>query len=359
MKRLFLLLVASFVMLNVVAVEKIISPTACGITVGQTTKTGKTFAEWGDILKDYRPMNVITTEANQQVYLGDFVVEGFHMSLLNMELINDTVYQLSFYEKSPYADCWDSYKDLAFKLRDKYAHFEDVTEPVTFDTDSAVMIYKTDGKTQILFAAYPNSISLTLTNVHFHEIWMHSLYEGLNTILSGKTGPNYDEKNKVSSIAGVRFGETRTNTINAFKQRGTFLRNEDKKTYFSDVTFGGSTYSVATLFFQYDSRRKDLVFSAAKFEKNFYEWRKEEAVMMYEVIVSNFKAKYTNCLVLFDEPDKRVMVCGMLDDQYDDGKMPPIVVSMEMGVSRGGDKFYYVTVSYFEQRMNSADTDDI
>lgn len=359
MKRLFFIIGAVMVAINTAAAEKCINPTACGITVGQTTKTGKTFAGRGDVLKDYRPMNAIATEANQQVYWGDFVVEGFHMSLLSMELIDDTVYQLSFYEKSPYADCWDSYKDLAFKLRDKYAHFEDVTDPVTHNTDSAVSFFKTDGKTKILFAAYPNSISIILTNVHFYEIWIKRIADEFNAVLFGQTGPNYDEKNMVTSIAGVRLGETRTNTINAFKQRGTFLKSENKTTYFYDVNFGGSTYNIATLYFQYDSRRKDVVFSAAKFEKNFREWKQEEAVMMYEAVISNFKAKYTNCLVLKDEPNEKMMVCGMLEEKYADGKMPPIVVSFILGVSRGGDKFYYVTVSYFEQRMSSAATDDI
>ena len=170
-----------------------------------------------------------------------------------------------------------------------------------------------------------------------------------NALLFGKIGPNHDEKNKVTSIAGVRFGETRTNTINAFKQRGTFLKSEDKITYFSNVNFGGSTYNMATLFFQYNSKRFDMTLAAAKFEKNFYEWP----------VVSQFQGKYTNCTVLKDEEDYKAMVCGMLDDSYEDGKMPPIIVSFELGVSRGGDKFYYVSVSYFGYRMSNVASDDI
>lgn len=359
MKKIFFFLVAVMVAGGAMAVEKNISPTACGITVGKTTKTGKTFDEWGDILADYRPMNVIAFTPTKEVYLGDFVVEGLHMSILSMELISDTVYELSFYEKSLYADCWDSYKDIALKLRDKYAHFENVTDPETFDNDSAVMFYKTDGKTQILFAAYPQSIALTLTSVHFHNIRIHRLANEFNALLFGKIGPNHDEKNKVTSIAGVRFGETRTNTINAFKQRGTFLKSEDKITYFSNVNFGGSTYNMATLFFQYNSKRFDMTLAAAKFEKNFYEWRKDEALMTYNAVVSQFQGKYTNCTVLKDEEDYKAMVCGMLDDSYEDGKMPPIIVSFELGVSRGGDKFYYVSVSYFGYRMSNVASDDI
>lgn len=357
MKKLFFILTLLFVSNCVVAQNDVISPTACGITVGETTKTGKTMAQWDDILKDYRPMNLIVCTEDQEVRLGDFVVEGLHMSILNMELMNDTVYQISFYEESPYVNCWDSYKDIVFKLRDKYAHFEDVTEPITFDYDSVVTFYKTDGKTRILFAASPNSLSLILTNVHFYKIQTQKLSKEFNSL--GRMGPNYDEKNKVTSIAGVRFGETRTNTINAFKQRGRFLKNEDNITYFSNVNFGGSTYSIAKFYFEYDKRRYENVLAAAKFEKNFYEWRREEAVMMYEAVTSSFSSKYTNGTIIKDEEDEKMMMFGMLSDDYADGKIPPIIVSFDLGISRGGDKFYYVSVSYFVQRMSRVDSDDL
>ena len=49
----------------------------------------------------------------------------------------------------------------------------------------------------------------------------------------------------------------------------------------------------------------------------------------------------------------------MLSDDYADGKIPPIIVSLDLGISRGGDKFYYVSVSYFVQRMSSVDSDDL
>ena len=358
MRKLFLI-AAVLLTANIMAQKVTIPTTACGLTVGATTTNGKTIAQWDELIQHEGQKRLISSGKSDQVYYGDFVVEGLHMSLMHIELINDTIYKISFYENSPYADCWNAYKDLAFKIRDKYASLEDLTDPVKFDNDSAVMIFKTDGKTRLLFAAYPDRIAYELTSEHFNDIYLQNLYEEFNTLFTGKTGPNYDEKNKVTSIAGVKFGETRNNTINAFKQRGTFMKNEGKITYFSNVNFGGSTFNIATFYFQYDSRRYDVTLAAAKFEKNFYEWRKEEAVMMFEAVASRFKSKYSNYTVLYDEEDKKAVVCGMLEDDYSDGKMPPIVISFELGVSRGGDKFYYVTVSYFEGRMSSAANDDI
>ena len=359
MKKLFLLFATAMMAVSVMAEKSILSPTVCGLTVGETTTNGKTMAQWDELIQHEGMISHVSYSKTDQVLYGEFIVEGLRMSLMHIEFINDTIYKISFEERSPYADCWDAYKDLAYKIRDKYASLEDLTDPVKLDNDSAVMIFKTDGKTRLLFAAYPDRIAYELTSEHFNDIYLQNLYEEFNTLFTGKTGPNYDEKNKVTSIAGVKFGETRTNTINAFKQRGTFMKNEDKVTYFSNVSFGGSTFNIATFYFQYDSRRKDVVLSAARFEKNFYEWRKEEAEMMFKAVASRFKDKYTNYTVLYDEEDKKAVVCGMLDDNYSNGKMPPIIISFELGVSRGGDKFYYVTVSYFEDRMSNAASDDI
>ncbi len=359
MKKLFFLFAAVIMAASAMAVEKNISPNVCGITVGQTTKTGKTLGQWSDLLKDYRPMTSLVHSATQDVYIGDFVVEGFHLSVLSVELLNDTVYKVSLYENSPYADCWDSYKNQAFALRDKYAHFKDVIDPIEYDNDSAVHFFKTDGKTEILFSAYPNSISFVLINVHFDEINMKRMYDGLNELISGKTGPNYDEKNKVTSVAGIKFGESQGVTLDAFRRRGQYLKSEGNITIFSDVSFGGSTYSLASLYFQPNAAKNGKVFAAAKFEKNFYEWRKEEAKMMYDAVCGSYRQKYTNGIVLKDDPDSKTMVFGMLTDDYQNGNMPPIIVTYELGVSRGGDKFYYVTVSYFVMRMSEASLDDL
>lgn len=336
-----------------------ISPTVCGITVGLTTKTGKSMPDWNKILAAYRPMRLLTSSDNHEVRIGNFDVEGLKMSVLDMELVSDTVYRITFFEESPYADCWDAYKNLAYKLRDKYAHFEDVIEPTAHESDSIVEFYKTDGKTTIHFVADPHGIEYSLNDKHLMEVKASRIADAFIQVHSGRTGPNYDEKNKVTSIAGVKFGETRIKTIDAFKQRGTFLESEGKLSYFSDVNFGGSTYNLVTLHFNYDPKRNDMTFSAAKFEKNFYEWRREEAEMTYASIVSTFQDKYTNCTVLKDEVGGKCMVCGMLQDDYAEGKIPPIMISLELGVSRGGDKYYYVTVTYFGMNMSDSATEDI
>ena len=125
------------------------------------------------------------------------------------------------------------------------------------------------------------------------------------------------------------------------------------------MNFGGSYFNSAELYFQYDSKQREMVFAAARFEKNFYEWKKEEAEMMYESIVNKYKKKYTNCIVLKDEEDLKGIVCGTAEEDYTDGYMPPILITFELGISRGGEKFYYITVSYFEYRMNNAANNDI
>lgn len=355
MRNLFILLAAVVLTVNVCA-NQTLPRTYCGCTLGQT------------VYKDVIAKDTLLPESvgvpwglaitkDVCVYVGDFVVEDHHFSILTMNFYKDTLYKMEFRDEEINNDIMALNRTFIKKYKEKYSSFEKWLSGENKDEDFFVTCSKTDSILGVSIIGSKHSLQLTLSFVRLADEELKAEFASIFS--SAKFGPNYDEKNKVTSIAGVRFGETRQNTINAFKQRGTFLKNEDKITYFSNISFGGSLFSTAIFYFQDDSRRYDKVLTAAKFEKNFYEWRKEEALMIYDAVVSRFKEKYTNCIVLKDEPDHKTMVCGMIDDNYADGKMPPIIVSFELGISRGGDKFYYVTVSYFEMRMTNAAADDI
>ena len=329
--------------------------TLCGCTLGQTTNNDL----WGKDSKIPQSENIpslLAVSDHTIVYKGDFLVEGNHFAILSLSFYKDTLYRLEFHEIELNSEQWDVNQIFVKNLRLKYKDIADYLSNSN-DVDGLVSVTKSDEKTHLIAHGAKHELNYKIEDARLaEEEWNNELQSVFGNI---KSGPNYDEKNKVTSIAGVRFGETRTNTINAFKQRGTFIKNESNITYFSNVSFGGSTYSIAKFYFEYDKRRYENVLAAAKFEKNFYEWRREEAVMMYEAVTSSFSSKYTNGTIIKDEEDEKMMVFGMLSDDYADGKIPPIIVSLDLGISRGGDKFYYVSVSYFEQRMSSVDSDDL
>ena len=350
MKRLFFILTAVVMAASIMAVEKNISPTACGITVGQTTKTGKTPSQWSDKLMNYSPITPLVSSGDHEVYLGDFVVEGFHMSVLDLELMNDTVYKISFYGRSLYADCWDSYKNLAYKLRDKYAHFEDVVDSMESDNDSVVSFYKTDGKTRILFSADPHNLTLSLTDMHFYNIWLNDLVSEFTSVFYGKSGPDYAEENKVTGVAGVKFGDSREYVRKVMSSKAEKILDSDAHSInYYKAKIGGTTYDFATFYFMPD---KGLV--AVNLSASFDSWQEEEAKSFYKSTVAQYKSKYTN----FRETDEEdYAFCGAFTDDYKE--MPPIAISWKKALSKGGEMRYYVNVSYYTQRLSGLYNDEI
>ncbi len=350
MKRLFFIIFLSLPTIGMLAQNVRISPTVCGLTVGETTTNGQTLAQWDDLIQHEGMKRLISSSASDQVYYGDFVVEGFHLSLMHIELINDTIYKISFYEKSPYADCWDAYKDIAFRMRDKYAELENLTKPDTLVNDSAVMLFKTDGKTRLLFAAYPDQITYELTNEHFNDIYLQKLYEEFNSLFTGKTGPDYDEKNKVTSVAGVNFGDSKENVKRVISAKSDrLLQSDEYSLNFYKVRVGGTTYEYAKFYFK---KGEGLV--SVNLQQPFRSWRKEEALMMYENTKSVYQRKYTNYRDVVDEDENKGGVCGA----YEDGYMP-IIISFTKSLSQGGDIMYYVQVDYFHNRIATLYDNDI
>ena len=213
---------------------------------------------------------------------------------------------------------------------------------------------KTDGYTNLVFSATIHRIVYTLSDKRLQD----KMYdEAFNNYLN--IDAHYDPKNKVTAVAGVDLGLARTSVEESFKHRGLFVKREGSLTHFSNVNFAGSNYNHAILYFQYDETKKTQTFAAAEFEKNFYTWQKEEAMMMYEMVCESFNSKYTNGRILRNEDEDKVMTFGMIENDYQNGTFPPIIVSFHLSLSRGGDKYYYVTVGYFEGRMTHVTSDDL
>ena len=351
MKKLFIILAAVCMAVSGMA-QTHLPRTYCGCTLGKTTYSDVN-ATHSKLPESARLVWGLANSKEVCVYAGDFVVEDHHFSILSLKFHNDTLYKMEFRDEEVNNDIMELNRAFIHNYKKKYSPLKKWLSSEDSDDEEFVSCSKTDGEICVNMLGSKRSLELTYS---YERIANDALRASFGSL---RIGPNYDEKNKVTSIAGVRFGETLTNTINAFKQRGTLLKNDGKEVYFSDVTFGGLSYNNAVFYFQYDTKRFCNVLAAAKFEKNFYEWRKEEALMTYESVVHTFQEKYTNCTVLIDEDYKKAMVCGMLESDYEDGNIPPITITLDLGVSRGGDKYYYVTVTYFGMNMSDSATEDI
>lgn len=353
-KKLFILL-AAVVMTASAMADQTLPRIYCGCVLGKTTYKD-IFSGDSQLPKSEKMKDLLVASSVAGSFVGDFVVADHHFSILTMYFYKDTLYQMTFRDEEINNDIMELNRTFIRQYKEKYKSFNNWLRDDELNDEQFLTCSKTDSIVGISIMGSPHSLEFTII---LERLANESLYSAFSTLYKNKEGSNYDEKNKVTSIAGVRFGESKQTVMNVFKKRGNFIKDEGNFSFFYDVSFGGSTFSTASLYFQYNSRRYDNVLTAAKFEKNFYDWKRDEALMMYESIVDLFKSKYTNCTIIKDEENRKLMVCGMLEDDYEEGKVPPIYVSFNLGISRGGEKFYYVSVYYFGTRMSSANKDDI
>lgn len=162
---------------------------------------------------------------------------------------------------------------------------------------------------------------------------------------------NYAEKNKVYGVAGVKFGDSKQNVKNVILTKSKGISSEDSHcTTFYDVSVGGRIYDYATFYFS----ANQLV--SVNLQDAFYSWRKEEALMQFENVKSQYERKYSNLTELKDEEDLKGYNCGAYIDGYD---YKPILISFQKSLSKGGDIMYYVQVDYYNHRTDNLYDDEI
>lgn len=168
--------------------------------------------------------------------------------------------------------------------------------------------------------------------------------------------PNTDPKNKVTGVAGVQFGDSKAKAKRILNSRSQRIYSLDRnKLDCYNIEIGGFCYNHATFDFE---PGKGLV--SVYMEISTPTWKKEEAIMLYRAIVYSYAAKYSNLVELADGEDAKVSVCGAFDENYFPGMgIRPITIFFQKGMSRDGNMFYYIVVSYFGSRNSTPPHDDI
>jgi len=355
MKKLFFILAAVMMTVSVMAAENI-PYSFWGITLNKTLKE-----DVDNVLKG-KGLQYLGEDSLFSHYAGELRYDGMKCQKVQVLYKNDTIHSIAFIDtcKETISNQCDYYTNL-YKNR-----YKDLTQlskgsSLLFQTGlpfESEVWGVTDYKTSLIISCDENKL---ITIYAYTSPGLKELIDSMNELATmfEKIVLNYDTANEVKGVMGVNFGETKANTLTAFKKRGLYLKDDGNISYFQDVSFGGSQFSMATLYFRHDPNKNTDIFLAVKFEKNFYTSYKEEALMMYDAICSKFNKKYTNGYTYKDEYDYKVMGFGMYEIDYGGGEVPPIIVTAEKGISKGGDKYFYVTVSYFGLRMENVDLDDL
>lgn len=159
--------------------------------------------------------------------------------------------------------------------------------------------------------------------------------------------PDYDIDYKVTSVAGVKFGESEY-SVKSDLQSHLGYNNKDFGAYieYYEPTIGGINFTFGDFYFA----NKKL--AAAELTKIFPLNQFQKAKDFRDMVALQYGSKYANIHSNIDRNGYRYYVCGMVeDDRY------PIVISIIKGEGKDGKTRYYVMVNYYN--VTEALNDDI
>ena len=143
MKRLFFIFAAVMMAASMMAEQKL-PHTYCGCTVGKISYLD--ILGSGSILPKSNGYSYALAYARDEcVYVGDFVVEGHHFSILTMSFYKDTLYQMDFLDVEINNDIMELNRSFVKSYRTKYNSFAKGPYGVDRDEEKNVSCSKTDG----------------------------------------------------------------------------------------------------------------------------------------------------------------------------------------------------------------------
>lgn len=351
MKKIFSTVVSLFV-ISVMAVAEVTIPTEFdGIVLGKSTRS-----EVHDLLVSkglvFSPEQSQSNEhGGNDVFVGVFVHEDMNFDCVVPAFLGDTLISIGFRGVCD-TTCNEYGRDFIEKTHSKFNNLACADSSfIVLSTTAELKGYNTWSRTDeesIVITMHNDSTCICsyVTEKRLFEISSNLAFEKLKQSL-----PDYAEENKVYGVGGVRFGDSKASVKSVIYSKSSRLVEEDAHSMlFTDVKIGGVTYDFAKFYFSSDQ----LV--SVNLQCAFYSWRKEEALMKFESIKSQYGRKYTNMTLLKDEEDLKGYNCGAYTDGYD---YMPILISFQKSLSRNDEIMYYVEVDYYNKRVDNLYDDEI
>ena len=330
MKKIFLLLSAVMMTVGVMAENKL-PRDFFGVQLGKSTlsEVANTITRCGG--------KEVKRDSTEILYKLRCMHEGTEFSSIRVVFINDTLYSFAFVDSCG-GSCTSAINTLVNRFEHKYPALDHMTPDSTSETKSLGL---TDDSTLVII----NTKSGGYHCVYSDFAKLSSMYVSLAAIVT-----NYDD-NKVTGIAGVKFGDSKASVKKVIDAKADKLLESDAHSInYCGVKIGGIDYDYAKFFF---SAEKGLV--SVNLQKPFYSWQEEEAILTYESLKAQYSRKYTNLKVRKDEKDAKICACGIGID----GSIFPIFITLSKGVSHGGSIMYYVQVDYYYRNRSSMYDDEI
>lgn len=351
MKRMFFIAIALFTISTMVA--NITIPTKFdGIVLGcSTSKEVNEILLSKGLQLSIEEVDSLLPEVREVIYKGEYIHEEMYFDYVVARYINDTVTQLNFIGFCDSA-CIDYAKSFIEKVHSKYDALESADSTLyvigaTRDAEGCTTWSRKDEESIVLTMHNDSKCACSyIAEKRLFDISSNLLLEKLK-----QSSPDYAEENKVYGVGGVKFGDSKAYVKSVMYSKSDRLLEEDAHSVlFSDVKIGGVTYDFARFYFSSDK----LI--SVNLQSAFYSWRKEEALMKFERIKSQYERKYSNSTEVKDEEDLKVYQCGAFIDGYD---YMPILISFQKSLSKSGDIMYYVLVDYYTHRKDNLYDDEI
>ena len=354
MKRLIFLIICTSITFSLFA-ENILPKDFLGLTLGKTSKN-----EVQSILESKGFELIAKEDVNetgaQYQFRGTYKHEGVEFHTIITSFLSDTLFIFC-----PQDSCGEKVTELSSilqtNLEKKYGALEIADSTLLFfllkdsvDHYGVKTWSRMDEHTMLI--SMQSEAKITCMYID-RDLYLNLMKKGLMQLSEAISQlPDYSEENKVYGVGGVKFGDDMVAVRRVIASKSDRLSDSDSHTLtYYKTKIGGSTYDFASFYF---IQGKGLV--SVTLQNAFYSWRKEEAEMAYEGVISQFKRKYSNFKVRQDEVDDKMCTCGAYVDGYD---YPPIIITFRKSLSKGGDIMYYVMVTYYEMRRSNMYDDEI
>ena len=347
MKRLLILMIAVMMAAGVMA-EEVIPQNFNGVRLGLSSRK--------DVERILTSNGLVFDTDNSDslnyIYTGKCKHEEMEFDYIATRYYMDTLVLIGYFAHCDSA-CNDYGKAFIQRIHSKYNDLQSCE-------NSLYYALNTSGADSLGLSKWgrrdDKSLVVTLHNdsscacLYFSEDRMITLLANALSSALRVSNPDYAEENKVTGVAGVKFGDSRESVKRVIETKSSqILESDSHHIIFSKTKVGGITYSYAEFYFL---PGRGLV--AVNLSKSFYSWQEEEAKAMFDNLVAQYKSKYTN---LKENDEGTYAFCGAYTDDYKD--MPPIVISRKKSLSRGGDMMYYVDVNYYLNNISGLYNDEI
>ena len=352
MKKILILCMAAMMTAAVMA-DNSIKNSFMGLTLGKATQkeVHKVLTEGG--------LELQTDTGGFYVYSGNMQIEGVPAQNMVTRFFNDTL-MMVVYGYTCENGCDSLLRIIDTNIEKKYGSLQSGDSSMFINLFSIGLIplnmeqwSRMDDETSFMYAKSDSAYLF----IYLAEKYMWKQFAQTLTELTKETNPDYAEENRVTGVAGVKFGDSRYAVEESLTRRfGKSPHYDVYEIKYNNVMIGGSKWDYAIFYFKQNPNNRKHELISVSLQQIYKTYEKDEAEMAFDNVRSQYSGKYTNGYCPPKDDGSKICLYGMKTDDY---PYPPISLTMDKSLSVGGDMFYYVTVDYYIVKLQGRYNDDI